>query len=141
MGHLKAMELVQIRLLVHDFSACFRFYRDVLGLQPQTNDERGAYEKFSFPDGRAAIALQSRAHFAASFSGLRTSSSSHDAALIALKVEDVDAYCDALSSRGALILEAPTTQWGRLRVAYLRDPEQNLIELQQWLIPASDTPK
>lgn len=131
------MELVQIRLLVSDFSACFRFYRDVLGLRPQVDDEHGPYAKFTASEGQCAIALQSRAHFEASFSELRGLGSSSDTALIVLKVEALDAYCEELTARGATILQSPTTQWERLRVAYLRDPEDNLIELQQWLATAS----
>jgi catechol-2,3-dioxygenase len=34
------VELTQIRLLVSDFTAGFRFYRDVLGLSPEPADER-----------------------------------------------------------------------------------------------------
>ena len=56
------MELVQVRLVVNDFGAVFRFDRDVLGFKPQVDDERGPYGKLSPPLGNAAIALQSRAH-------------------------------------------------------------------------------
>ncbi len=37
-------------------------------------------------------------------------------------------------ARGANVVGEPREAWGRLRVAYLRDPEGNLIELQQWLV-------
>jgi catechol 2,3-dioxygenase-like lactoylglutathione lyase family enzyme len=59
---MQIMELTQVRLIVSDFPACFRFYRDVLA--------------------------------------------------------------------------EPAVMWERLRVAYLRDPEGNLIELQEWLVSA-----
>lgn len=134
------MELVQIRLLVHDFGACFRFYRDVLGLHPQVDDERGPYAKFSLETGQCAIALQSRAHFAATFAQLHAAETrASDATLLALKVADIDACCRQLSARGATLVQTPTSQWERLRVAYLRDPEGNLIELQQWLANVSET--
>jgi hypothetical protein len=35
--------------------------------------------------------------------------------------------------RGAVLIGGPAVMWERLRVAYLRDPEANLIEPQQWL--------
>jgi catechol-2,3-dioxygenase len=38
-GTMQIMELTQVRLIVSDFPACFRFYRDVLGLKPQFDDE------------------------------------------------------------------------------------------------------
>lgn len=125
------MELVQIRLLVDDFGVMFRFYRDVLGLKPQVDDERGPYGKLSPPSGNAAIALQSRAHLQEALPAL--TAGAPDKALIALKVDDVEATLAVLGARGTLPLSEPQVQWGRMRVAYLRDPEQNLIELQQWL--------
>ncbi|HYP75207.1 MAG TPA: VOC family protein [Polyangiaceae bacterium] len=125
------MELVQVRLLVDNFPLLFRFYRDVLGLQPQVDDERGPYGKLSLPSGKAAIALQSREHFKETLPSL--SDGNADKALIALKVDDLDATISALRARGAVPLADPSVQWGRLKIAHLRDPEQNLIELQQWL--------
>jgi lactoylglutathione lyase len=125
------MQLTQVRLIVADFVACFRFYRDVLGLVPQVNDERGPYGKFSLPEGDAAIALHDRADLEASLGPL--ASALGDRALVVLKVVDVQAAVSGLRSRGANIVRDPQDAWGRLRVAYLRDPEGNLLELQQWL--------
>jgi catechol 2,3-dioxygenase-like lactoylglutathione lyase family enzyme len=128
------VELTQVRLLVSDFTACFRFYRDVLGLSPEPAEERGPYAKFSLPTGRAALALQTREHFEKELPDLVAGSA--DRALIVLKVDDVDALVLATRTRGAEIVREPADAWGRLRAAYLRDPEGNLIELQQWLVPA-----
>jgi lactoylglutathione lyase len=36
---------------------------------------------------------------------------------------------------GAALLGEPSVMWERIRVAYLRDPDGNLVELQQWLAP------
>ncbi|QMU73656.1 VOC family protein [Streptacidiphilus sp. P02-A3a] len=128
------MELVQIRLIVEDFGACFRFYRDVLGLKPQVDDEAGPYGKLSLPEGGAAIALQSREHLARSAPWLAARAAG-DGSLIVLRVDDLDAVAAELSARGVRWTSGPETQWERLRVAYLRDPEGNLIEFQQWLAP------
>src|SRR4051812_31075571 len=125
------MELVQVRLLVDDFGSMFRFYRDVLGFKPQVDDDRGPYGKLSPPAGSAAIALQSRLHLQETLPAL--AAGTPDKALIALKVDDVDATVATLRERGTSVLGEPVVQWGRMKVAYLRDPEQNLIELQQWL--------
>ncbi len=125
------MELVQVRLIVDDFGSMFRFYRDVLGLTPQVDDDKGPYGKLSPPSGHAAIALQSRAHLRETLPQLATGTG--DRALIALKVVDLDATVVALRARGAVLSSDPTTAWGRLKLVHLRDPEQNLIELQQWL--------
>jgi catechol 2,3-dioxygenase-like lactoylglutathione lyase family enzyme len=127
------MELSQVRLLVTDFGVMFRFYRDVLGFKPQQDDERGPYGKLSPSSGSAAIALQTRAHFRETVPSV--GNGAPDNAVLALKVDDLDATVAQLRQRGVQLLAEPSTQWGRLKVAHLRDPEQNLIELQQWLSP------
>jgi lactoylglutathione lyase len=98
------MELTQIRLLVSDFPAVYRFYRDVLGLKPQFEAENGPYTKLSPDTGHAAIALQDRAQMT-----------------------------DVLTACGADFTWAPVPMGDRMRVAYLEDPEGNRIELQEWL--------
>ncbi|HYP87501.1 MAG TPA: VOC family protein [Polyangiaceae bacterium] len=125
------MELVQVRLLVDDFGVMFRFYRDVLGLTPQANDDRGPYGKLSLPTGRAAIALQSRAHFAETMPELGAGSA--ERFVIAIQVADLDETVRELRARGARLVAEPSIAWGRMKLAHLRDPERNLLELQQWL--------
>jgi lactoylglutathione lyase len=127
------MELTQIRLIVSDFPAAFRFYRDVLGLTPQESSDAGPYAKFSLPQGSAAIALHDRADLAQVLPELTSTSEGGERTLIVIKVDDVDATLAQLRERGAKIEKDASERWGRLRVAYLRDPEGNLIELQQWL--------
>ncbi len=127
------MELAQVRLVVTDFTGCFRFYRDVLGLKPQVDDDGGPYAKFSPDEGSAGIALHDRADLEATLPGLAKADG--DRALIVLKVDDVDAYAAEITARGAILAAGPAVLWERLRVVHLRDPEGNLIELQQWLAP------
>ncbi|MFI6443515.1 VOC family protein [Kitasatospora sp. NPDC050543] len=131
------MELTQVRLLVEDFGSCFRFYRDVLGLTPQVDDESGPYGKLSPPSGAAAVTLQQREHFAQALPDGLGSAAQGVRALVVLKVESVDAAAARVAARGYELLTEPQVQWGRLKVAYLADPEGNLIELQEWL--ATDT--
>jgi lactoylglutathione lyase len=132
------MELVQVRLIVEDFGVCFRFYRDVLGLVPQVDDDAGPYGKLTpSGGGRAAIALQSRKHLEQSAPWLRGPAGG-DSALVVLKVDDLDAVVAGVRERGGELLAEPQTQWERLRVAHLRDPEGNVVELQQWLVPRED---
>ena len=126
------MELTQIRLLVSDFPAVYRFYRDVLGLEPQFEAESGPYAKFSPDSGHAAIALQDRAQMAGVVGSLG-SEPEGTRALIVLRVEDVDAAHAELTSRGAKFARGPEPMGDRILSAYLEDPEGNLIELQEWL--------
>ncbi|WP_330300279.1 VOC family protein [Streptomyces sp. NBC_00503] len=126
------MELTQIRLLVSDFPAVYRFYRDVLGLKPQFEAEDGPYAKLSPDTGHAAIALQDRAHMADVLGQLGAEPEGYRA-LVVLRVDDLDAAHAELAARGAEFTRDPGPMGDRIRVAYLEDPEGNLIELQEWL--------
>ena len=126
------MELTQIRLLVTDFPAVYRFYRDVLGLKPQFEAEDGPYAKLSPDTGHAAVALQDRAQLAALLGPLAAEPTGQRALLV-LRVNDLDAACAELRTRGGEFEHGPAPMGDRIRVAYLTDPEGNLIELQEWL--------
>lgn len=127
------MELAQVRLLVGDFAACYHFYADVLGLKPQSGAVNGPYEKFSPAVGSAGIALQDRAMMAEVLGELGDAPDGHRS-LVVLRVDDLDAYCAQITSRGATLLRGPAPMTDRMRVAHLKDPEGNLVELQQWLL-------
>ncbi|MGC0332079.1 lactoylglutathione lyase [Streptomyces sp. SAI-170] len=127
------MELAQVRLLVTDFAACYRFYADVLGLKPQSGAVDGPYEKFSPATGSAGVALQDRAMMAEMLGELGDAASGHRS-LVVLRVDDLDAYCEEITARGAELLHGPAPMSDRLRVAHVKDPEGNLVELQEWLL-------
>ncbi|MDQ1019584.1 VOC family protein [Streptomyces afghaniensis] len=127
------MELAQVRLLVTDFAACYHFYGEVLGLKPQSGAVDGPYEKFSPAVGSAGIALQDRSMMAEVLDELGDTANGHRS-LVVLRVDALDAYCEEVTMRGATILHGPTHLTGRLRVAHLKDPEGNLVELQEWLL-------
>ncbi|MFJ4323766.1 VOC family protein [Streptomyces tricolor] len=127
------MELAQVRLLVTDFAACYRFCADVLGLKPQSGATGGPYERFSPHTGSAGIALQDRAMMAEVRAELGDTATGHRS-LVVLRVDDLDAYCAEIASRGATLLHGPAPMTDRMRVARLKDPEGNLVELQEWLL-------
>ncbi|MEU8988562.1 VOC family protein [Streptomyces sp. NPDC048558] len=127
------MELAQVRLLVGDFAACYRFYADVLGLKPQSGATNGPYEKFSPATGSAGVALQDRAVMAAIVGELGDEAKGHRS-LVVLRVDDLDTYCEQITARGATLLHDPAPMTDRMRVAHLKDPEGNLVELQEWLL-------
>ncbi|MGX1974561.1 VOC family protein [Streptomyces kronopolitis] len=131
------MELTQIRLMVSDFPAVYRFFWDVLGLTPQFEAESGPYAKLSPETGHAAIALQDRAQMAGVLDRLGAAPEGYRA-LVVLRVDDLDAAHAQLTSRGAEFTRDPGPMGERMRVAYLEDPEGNLIELQEWLAPREE---
>ncbi|MEU6914547.1 VOC family protein [Streptomyces olindensis] len=127
------MELAQVRLLVTDFAACYRFYGDVLGLKPQSGAAEGPYEKFSPAVGSAGIALQDRSMMAEVLDEVGDAATGHRS-LVVLRVDALDAYCEEITLRGATVLHGPAPMTDRMRVAHLKDPEGNLVELQEWLL-------
>ncbi|MVO84389.1 VOC family protein [Streptomyces sp. p1417] len=131
------MEFVQVRLLVTDFPACYRFYADVLGLKPQSGAEHGPYEKFSPTAGSTGIALQDRTVMAELLGELAESATGHRS-LVVLRVDDLDAYCAQITDRGADLVHGPAPLADRMRVAHLKDPEGNLVEIQEWLLLRTD---
>jgi catechol 2,3-dioxygenase-like lactoylglutathione lyase family enzyme len=113
----------QVRMLVDDFAGCFRFYGDVLGLEVSMGEESDDYASFAAGDGTVALFRRSGQ---GDVVGLRLPG---DSALLVLEVDDVDAEANRL---GEFLVAGPVSQpeWGG-RVAYLRDPDGNLVELFQ----------
>lgn len=128
------MHLTQIRLIVDDFPAVAAYYRDVIGLKPQfEHPVEPPYTAFK-PELGSALCLHERADLARTLGdGVLRDLPSGDASLVSLRVDDLDAYLAGVTGRGAQVVAGPVTFGARTRNAYLRDPEGNLIELQQWL--------
>ena len=119
------MRFSQARLLVDDFQTAFRFYRDTLGLSNALGDESSGYASFDTGSGSVAIFERGGQDEVVE---LRPPG---DSTLLVLEVDDVDADVARLEAH---VVRAPVdkTHWGG-RVAYLRDPSGNLIELFQSL--------
>jgi lactoylglutathione lyase len=119
------MRFSQVRLLVDDFAAAFRFYRDDLGLKASFGDETSGYA--SFDTGSGTLAIFERADQG----GVVELRPAGDSTLTVLELDDVDAAAERLAT---FVVREPVDQpeWGG-RVAYLRDPSGNLLELFQTL--------
>ncbi len=128
------MQLTQIRLIVSDFAAVAGYYREVIGLTPRSDQVRPPYVAFE-PDLGSALCLHERGDLARILGDTlaEAPSAPADAALVCLRVDDLDEYLAGLTARGGEVLAGPVEHDGRVRCAYLRDPAGNLIEIQQWL--------
>ena len=125
------MKLTHVRLLVNDFDACFRFYRDVMGFQVQWGAEGADYAAFQCR-GEAMIALFSRQAMADTLGegGVPAEAPCQDRTMLVFEAADLESTVNALRSRGATFVAElqDRTDWG-IRTAHLRDPDGNLIEL------------
>jgi catechol 2,3-dioxygenase-like lactoylglutathione lyase family enzyme len=117
------VKLTHVRLLVDDAPACFRFYRDVIGLTPTWGTETKGYADFDA--GGSTLAIVGRAG-QAEVVELRDTG---DGAILVFGVDDLEAALAGLRARGAEpgeIVDRP--DWG-IRFAHLRDPAGNLVEV------------
>lgn len=121
------MELTHVRLLVDDIERCMEFYANTLGLGKAAVEVQGVY--YEFEAGPARLGLYKR-ELMQSTGGVAQTPRAGDQALLTFQVADVDAAYRELSAKGARFVNPPHDQqaWV-LRVAHLRDPEGNLIEL------------
>ncbi len=133
------MKLINFRLLVSDFPASLKFWRDIMLLPMKFGDETMGYAYFDTEN--AGLELFSRAGFAASLGEtLQTSTRAEQQAVIVFRVDDVDATYADLVKRGAKSVATPVDRpvW-QARTAHFSDPDGYLVEIYSQL-QASDTP-
>ncbi|MFE7712625.1 VOC family protein [Streptomyces sp. NPDC057486] len=117
-----------ITLFVEDLDATKRFYREVFGLPVTYEDDDSAV--FGFGNTLinllrvpAAHELIEPARVAAADAGSRLQ--------LTLTVDDVDAMCEELATRGVTLLNGPMDRpWG-IRTASFRDPGGHIWEIAE----------
>ena len=122
------MKLTHIRLLVNDIEACRSFYKDKLGFKEQSAVVEGIY--YEFVAGDCILALYKRDLMESVAGVAMVGEKVADKVALTFEVPDVDAAYKALRAKGIEFVTEPHDQetWV-LRVAHLRDPEGNLIEI------------
>jgi len=122
------MKLTHIRLLVNDIDACRDFYKSKLEFKEQLAVVEGIY--YEFVAGNCILALYKR-ELMESVAGVAISAmQATDKVVLTFEVENVDQVHKQLVAKGVKFETEPHDQdaWV-LRVAHLRDPEGNLIEI------------
>ena len=126
------MKFTHARLLVENYTACSRFYRDVMAFEVVWGDATSGYADFRAGNG-PLIAINDR-EVMADIVGASTYNA--DNAVLIFCVDDLERSVQALKGRGANFVaevqERPA--WG-VRTAHLRDPALNLLELNTPLEP------
>lgn len=125
------MKFSNVRLLVKDYEKCFKFYTEKLGLEAAYNIE-GCYGSFKVAEGIEGLAIFT-SDFMAPVVGngdKKQPTDCRDKIMVSFEVDSVDETFQTLSVKGVEFINQPADMpdWG-MRVVYLRDPEENLIEL------------
>jgi len=146
------MKIAHTRLLVTNFRDCFRFYRDILQLNPSWGDENDSYASFTQGEDETNIVLaifqRQGMEEVLGIDHLPFNLPQQDRSMLILEVSDLDAAVETLRGQGVSIINGPTSfpDWG-YRGAFLRDPDGNLIELSaelpagQWSDDLQETSK
>lgn len=121
----------RVRLLVSDFRRSWRFYHEVLGLEPVTGHGEPPYGEFRAASG-AMVSLFDR-KLMASAVGLKPGRYRPEAigrSLLTFETDDVDRFAAMLRRRRVPIVAglADRPVWGE-RTVHFRDPDGYLIEV------------
>jgi len=125
-------QLNYVRLLVENYRDSLRFYRDTLKLPVHRGDLESNYVEFDTPGMRLALLQRSEMTRALGMEGANGEGRKHVA--LAFSVPDVDQAFADLEANGIKFVMAPRTHedWN-LRTAHFRDPDGNLLEINQRL--------
>ncbi len=123
------VRLTDVRLLVDRFDECVAFYSEVMGLDIRLRVPENVYAEL---DGGGTTLGIYRRELMDGVVGRehQPGAARTDFSALVFRVDDVDAAHTRLRDAGATFVTEPHDQeaWG-LRVAHLRDPDGNLIEL------------
>jgi lactoylglutathione lyase len=118
--------IAAITLFVDDLAAARRFYADTFGLPVVFEDENSAVFSFggtlvNLLDSAAAVELVAPASVGDPQAGPRM--------VFTIQVDDVDAMCELVTSRGVQLLNGPMDRpWG-IRTASFQDPAGHIWEI------------
>ncbi len=124
------MKLTHIRLLVTDFARCYRFYHGILNFKSLMGTENDVYAEFR--SGHLIIGLFKKENMTKVLGteSLSNSARPQDSFIFCYDVHDVDAVYKKLCEKGVKFEAKPHDQKEEMiRVAHLRDPEGNCIEI------------
>ena len=131
------VETLHTRLLVNNYVECFRFYSTVLpeltGAKLAKGDEQWPYARFDVEFQKPYLALMNRQVMTPHAGAVEFSRAGGDGSLLCFRVADVDAAQQVCVAAGATVVQAAADvpEWGEdTRIALLRDPDGNLVELQ-----------
>ncbi|RWZ60360.1 VOC family protein [Halobacillus fulvus] len=124
------MELTHIRLLVDDYQKSFLFYRDVLGFEVEWGDGHSNYADFKGLGG-AKLAIFERKQMEAALGNENYPRTEQDHSLVIFRVKSVDNFYNEWKNDIAFLSEPVSQPEWMIKVIHFRDPDGNLIELNE----------
>jgi predicted enzyme related to lactoylglutathione lyase len=132
------LSYVYTRLNVRDYAACKLFYQDVLGLKVSSANDAEEYTEFDA--GATKITILNRSRLKDYIDSIESATyDSHDAKIIlTFAVPDLDDAILQLKAKSVPIFSSPWQHpeeglTGGFITACIRDPDGNIIELEQIL--------
>lgn len=124
------MKLSQIRLLAKDFHKSLTFYKDVMELPLGTYFEEMKYATFKTGETQIEIVSREQMTQVIGENIIPFEVESQSEFFLNFSVEQIDEVCTRLKDKGVVFLNEPhdRKEWNA-RVAHLRDPDGNVIEL------------
>lgn len=125
-------DFANTRLYVDDYDSSLEFYRDILGLEVAMISQVDRFVEFATGTTKLTVMCGNKIK---EYFGSRTSvffGQKDDAIALSFGVKDVDEACRYFEEKGVEIVSQPWNfaSWG-VKLALIRDPEGNLIELVQ----------
>ena len=112
-------------LLVNDFDKSLAFYRDILGLE--LNTQEGKFANFKVENIELAIMQKENTKELVPAEYLNNGGS----VFLCFQVDDVNLAYETLKKKGVSFITSPkVTSWGQV-VAYFQDPDNNIWEISK----------
>jgi lactoylglutathione lyase len=119
-------------IMVKDFEASRKFYKDVLEFKIGTDEEGFASFDIGTPPYILAVLDITKAAEMISEEAVQPSKDFIPRSLFAVWLDDCDAEYERLKARAVHFIKPPTTQpWGQ-RTAYFVDPDNNIWEISHF---------
>ncbi len=118
-------KLFAVCLLVDDFEKSLDFYKNILGLEINSNESK--FANFKLGETELAIFQKNEAITLFPMKYMKAGGGT----CICFQVDDVAKTCNDLKSKGVEIIDGPKeTSWGQT-VAYFLDPDDNIWEISK----------
>jgi glyoxylase I family protein len=127
---LNPLRIDHTAITVRDMAKSVAFYRDVLGCHVlgEAVRDNGTVRMVFLKAGEARLELFEFAHKGREID-LDTTSQDLGLKHVAFRVDDVDAFADALKAKGVEFTVEPKDGYTVDRLAFFRDPDGNLLEI------------